>query len=336
MARNDKRKQLEVIGDPNDSQSLYYYLMRFLQHSQVLNVSKRTLEIREVFNRRFIYWCDDRGLLRPADITKPILERYQRHLYLKRKTNGQPLSISSQLNYLASVKALFKWLAKNNHILYNPASDLDLPKVGKRLPKNILKAHEVDEILNKIDISCDAGIRDRAIIEMLYSTGIRRKELSDLKLHDIDIEGGTLMVRHGKGDKDRMVPIGKRAISWLEKYLNDVRPQYVIGDSGNSLFLNNYGQGIGVTWLSRIVTAYIKKIGKKGSCHLFRHTMASLMLENGADIRYIQLILGHADLRTTQIYTQVSIQKLKDIHEATHPAKNKLSNQTPSKPETKP
>jgi integrase/recombinase XerD len=143
------------------------------------------------------------------------------------------------------------------------------------------------------------------------------------------------MVRHGKGDKDRMVPIGKRAISWLEKYLNDVRPQYVIGDSGNSLFLNNYGQGIGVTWQSRIVTAFIKKIGKKGACHLFRHTMACLMLENGADIRYIQLILGHADLRTTQIYTQVSIQKLKDIHEATHPAKNKLSKQAPSEPETK-
>jgi len=307
----------------------------FIQHAKVLNTSKRTIEIREIFNRKFITWCDERGLNHPADITKPILERYQRHLYLKRKANGQPLSVSSQLNYLASIKAYFRWLAKSNHILYNPASDLDLPKVGKRLPKNILQASEVDEILNGINIKSDNGIRDRAILEVLYSTGIRRKELSDLKLHNIDSERGILHVVAGKGDKDRIIPIGQRAISWVQKYTNDIRPLYVIGDSDNSLFLNNYGQGIGVSWLSRMVTAYIKKIGKKGSCHLFRHTMATLMLENGADIRYIQMMLGHADLRTTQIYTQVSIAKLKDIHEATHPAKNKLSNQLPSETETK-
>ncbi|MBL4661911.1 MAG: tyrosine-type recombinase/integrase, partial [Alcanivoracaceae bacterium] len=138
-------------------------------------------------------------------------------------------------------------------------------------------------------------------------------------------------VRHGKGDKDRMIPIGERAIQWIEKYLGEVRPGLVIGMSENILFLNAYGEEIGLTWLSRIVKKYIEQanINKTGSCHLFRHTMATLMLETGADIRYIHAMLGHAKLDTTQIYTQVSIQKLKDIHTATHPAKHKPTKKPP-------
>jgi integrase/recombinase XerD len=228
---------------------------------------------------------------------------------------------------------MFKWLTKQNYILYNPASDLDLPKATKRLPKHILTASDAETILNQPDTNKITGIRDRTIMEVLYSTGMRRMELVNLKTTDIDIDRGTVLVRHGKGDKDRMIPIGERAILWIEKYLNEVRPELVIGMSENILFLNTYGEEIGLTWLSRIVRNYIDKanINKTGSCHLFRHTMATLMLENGADIRYIQAMLGHAKLDTTQIYTQVSIQKLKDIHTATHPAKN----QKPNKNETK-
>jgi len=330
MPRRGKRAEPVPIGDPNDSEGLYNYLLRFLEYSKIQNLSERTLETREVFIRRFIIWCDERSLAHPGDISKPILERYQRHLFLLRKDNGEPLSISGQHTHLMGVKAFFRWLARSNYILYNPASDLDMPRVPKRLPRNILTAREADLILNIPDISKSAGIRDRAIMEVLYSTGIRRKELADLKISDIDTERGTLMVIHGKGDKDRMIPIGDRAISWVRKYLNEVRPELVIGVSGNYLFLNLYGEGIGVSWLSKIVADYIKQadIGKTGSCHVFRHSMATLMMENGAGIRYIQMMLGHSSLRTTQIYTQVSITKLKEIHTATHPAKNKRSKET--------
>ena len=205
------------------------------------------------------------------------------------------------------------------------------------MPKHILTASDAETILNQPDTNTITGIRDRAIMEVLYSTGMRRMELVNLKTTDIDIDRGTILIRHGKGDKDRMIPIGERAIQWIEKYLNECRPELAIGMSENILFLNTYGEEIGLTWLSRIVRNYIDKanINKTGSCHLFRHTMATLMLENGADIRYIQAMLGHAKLDTTQIYTQVSIQKLKDIHTATHPAKNKLTNQLPSESETK-
>lgn len=339
MKRKGKRKELPPIGDTTEPESLYFYLLRFIQHCKVINMSKNTIHSREIYLRRFIKWCDERGLIKAQEITRPILERYQRHLFLTRKPDGKPLSVSGQLSYLNGIRALFKWLTKQNYILYNPASDLDLPKAGKRLPKHTLTSQDAEAILNQPDTTTITGIRDRTIMEVLYSTGMRRNELTQLKTTDIDIDRGTILIRHGKGDKDRMIPIGERAIQWIEKYLNEVRPELVIGMSENILFLNTYGEEIGLTWLSRIVKKYIEQanINKTGSCHLFRHTMATLMLENGADIRYIQAMLGHAKLDTTQIYTQVSIQKLKDIHTATHPAKQRTEGrkQMTEEPETK-
>lgn len=306
-------------------ESLLTYLARFIQDLKVKQFSKQTTHSRETYLKRFIRWCEQRGVQTPQDVTKPIIERYQRHLYLYRKTNGEPLSISGQLSYLQSIRAWFKWLSKQNYILYNPASDIELPKNTKRLPKNILTASDAETILNQPDTNTDNGIRDRAILEVLYSTGIRRTELINLKVQDIDYQRGTVLISQGKGHKDRMIPIGQRAIQWIEQYKNSVRPQLVIGNSHNLLFLSHKGEAMGASWLSRQVAKYIEQadIGKTGSCHLFRHTMATLMLENGADIRYIQAMLGHAKLDTTQIYTQVGISKLKDIHTATHPAKHK-------------
>ena len=146
--------------------------------------------------------------------------------------------------------------------------------------------------------------------------------------YDLDVERGTIIVRQGKGKKDRMIPIGERALAWIERYLVEVRPGLLIGDkSGDTLFLNNLGEPFSPNRMTQLVREYVlaADIGKRGSCHLFRHTMATLMLENGADIRYIQAMLGHVKLETTQIYTQVSIRKLKEIHTATHPARMERS-----------
>jgi integrase/recombinase XerD len=170
------------------------------------------------------------------------------------------------------------------------------------------------------------GIRDRAILEVLYSTGMRRRELIGLQLFDFDRECGTVMIRQGKGKKDRMIPIGERALGWIDRYQNEVRPELVVGRDPATLatlFLTHTGEPFTPNRLTQLVRGYVQAadLGKSGSCHLFRHTMATLMLENGADIRYIQAMLGHAELSTTQIYTQVSIRKLKEIHTATHPGK---------------
>ena len=220
------------------------------------------------------------------------------------------------------VRSFFRWLTQYNHILFNPASELALPKMEKRLPKHVLTAKEAEQVIGLPDVSTVTGIRDRAVLEVLYSTGIRRSEPAHLGLYDLDAERGTLMVRQGKNKKDRMVPIGERAIAWCEKYRLEARPQLTVDPNDITLFLNRHGKPFTPKRLSELVHQYVKDaaVGKEGSCHLFRHTMATLMLENGADIRYIQHMLGHTDLSTTQIYTQVSIESLRAVHRKTHPA----------------
>jgi len=301
------------------------HLKLFLECEKSLNYSNDTIIKQNRSIRRFITWGVPRGLKHPRDVTKSVLVEYRQYLYTYRKDNGRPLSFSTQHSYLTPLKAFFKWLNKDNYILYNPASDFELPKVPKRLPKNILTIAEIDKILNHTRVFGDMGIRDRAIVETLYSTGVRRMELVNLLIHDLSIDEGKLQVTDGKGIKDRVVPIGERALHWISTYLRDVRPQLVIDEKNDNgyLFLNDKGNSFHKNRLGEMVKKYMVAVGinKPGACQLFRHCMATHMLDNGADTRHIQVILGHADISTTQIYTHVSIEKLKEVHRATHPAK---------------
>jgi len=322
MARKKPQRAAQPQADPIAHNGITAYLYRFIDWSAAMGLSEATVETRRRMLSRFIAWCDERDLAQPQDITRPILERYRRYLYHYRKTNGQPLSFATQQQRLVPLKAFFKWLAKENYILYNPASELELPKAHRRLPKQLLSHNEVERILNQTLLHGELGIRDRAIIETLYSTGIRRAELANLKLYDVDIQNGSLMVREGKGKKDRMVPLGRRAGDWIERYRDEVRPALIVEPDSGYLFLHEFGEPFRKNRLTDLVKKHIQAAGidKPGACHIFRHTMATLMLDNGADIRFIQAILGHSDLSTTQIYTQVSIAKLKEIHALTHPA----------------
>jgi integrase/recombinase XerD len=321
MFRRGQRRPVAL--DRSDPHGLGALLGHFLEWERVSNYSARTIESQELVLRTFLAWCAERGLTRPHEITRPVLERYQRHLFHRRKTDGRPLSFRSQKMRLLAVRAFFKWLARQNHILYNPAAELVLPRLERRLPKYVLSAAEAEAVLRQADLADPLGLRDRAILETLYSTGLRRRELCSLDLYDLDAERGTVLVRQGKGRKDRMIPIGERALAWIDRYLAEVRPSLVVEPDPFALFLTVDGERLSPDHLSDRVSHYIAaaKLGKQGACHLFRHTLATLMLEGGADIRYIQQMLGHASLETTQIYTQVSIQQLKQIHAATHPAR---------------
>jgi integrase/recombinase XerD len=180
----------------------------------------------------------------------------------------------------------------------------------------------MEKVLEQPDTETFVGIRDRAILEVFYCTGIRRTELMRLKIDDLDRERGVLTIREGKGKRDRTVPIGERALFWLDQYLSRVRTEMATEPDQGLIFLTSTGVSFTPNHLSWLVRKYIRaaNIEKNGACHIFRHTIATLMLEGGADTRYIQEMLGHARLDTTQIYTHVSIRKLKQVHTRTHPS----------------
>ena len=288
------------------------------------NYSPRTVVTRRIHLRTLAEWCVEANIAQPSQVTKVNLECYQNYLYHYRKKDGQPLSFRTQRTALVPVQVFFKWLVKRNYLQANPASELELPKTERRLPMT-LTASEVEKILtlaggNGAD---PLALRDRAILETLYSTGLRRMELSNLKLYDVETMGGRVFVRQGKGRKDRVIPIGERAASWVERYVEKARPQLVTGVDEGWLFLTHEGRFFSPERMTEFARDYVNRadVGKKGACHLFRHTCATLMLEGGADVRFIQQMLGHAQLTTTQLYTQVSIVQLQRVHALTHPAR---------------
>jgi integrase/recombinase XerD len=294
--------------------------------------SAHTVKNRRIELGYFIDWCEERSIKRPDEVTRALLERYRQHIFNYRtRSAGASLSFQTQSKRLISVRVFFQWMARAHHLLYNPASELELPRAEQRLPRHLLTVAEVAQVLNACELT-DAsglGVRDRAMLEALYSTGMRRSELVALRVDDIDLERGTVLVRQGKGRKDRVVPIGERACRWIEKYLYEFRPAYVDAEDPGILFLARHGEGMQGKQLSVIVRKAIeaaaldrfKNMHPNAACHLLRHACATHMLENGADIRFIQVLLGHSSLSTTQIYTRVSIQQLKAVHERTHPAR---------------
>jgi integrase/recombinase XerD len=255
-------------------------------------------------------------------VTPSLLDSYQRHLFHHKKADGQPLSFRTQSQRLIPVKGLFAWLARSGTIAFDPSISMVLPKTEHRLPEAVLSIDEVESVLAGPDTSTWLGIRDRAILEVFYSTAIRRMELINLHVADIDFARGSLFVRQGKGSRDRFVPIGERARLWVTRYLDDVRPQLEGRVSPPVLFLGTTGSAIGPDVMSRMVSAYVSAGAptKRGSCHLFRHTTATLMLEAGADVRFIAEMLGHQKLETTMSYTRVSMSKLLEVHTRCHPA----------------
>ena len=298
---------------------------------QVKGYSPTTAANRSLTLAWLVTWLEDRGVTRPGEVTKPMLERYQRSLFHHRKPDGAPLSFRTQIGYLIAVKGFFRWLAQTNRILYNPASELELPRAEQRLPRVVLSVPEVEAVLAQPDITNPFGLRDRAIMEVFYSTGMRRFELTSLSVYDLDMASGTVSIREGKGRKDRVIPIGERAIAWVDRYLAEVRPHLVVPPDNHILFLTYEGNDFHPDRLTTVIRRYITAAtGRSGSCHVFRHTMASLMLEGGADIRHIQEILGHADVSTTQVYTRVSIGHLKAVHAACHPGATNTRHRSPA------
>jgi integrase/recombinase XerD len=307
--------------DRSQADNLAPLMDAYLLALAVKHQSPRTIETRGRALVQFVRWCQERDLRKPSQITRPILESYQRHIWRHRTKQDKPLAVGTQIGRLAAVRGLFRWLCREGWLNADPAAHLEMPKEEHRLPADTLSEGEVSAILSVPNVADPLGVRDRAMLEVLYSTGIRRSELARLQLRDMHLERRTLHV-DGKGGKDRIVPVGERALLWLNKYLGNVRPLLSIHADEQALFLTGYGRGFSANSLGNLIKQTIAKAhpGRPGNCHLLRHACATHMLENGADVRIIQQLLGHAKLETTQIYTEVSIKLLQETHARTHPA----------------
>jgi len=297
----------------------------YLEWMRVQNFSRYTVQSRDYDLRRFLDWSEERSIVRTGDVTKIVLEDYKKFQYRRKKPDGSAISRTTQHHTLRTIRGFTKWLHRRGVILTDPGAFVELPRLEQHLPPTALTPLEVEQILGAIDVTQLSGLRDRTILEVAYSTGMRRLELSRLKINDVDADRGTVMVRQGKGKKDRVVPIGARALAWLDKYLEESRPFLLVGaedDGDGTVFLTRFGTAIAPNSITDMGRMRVKAAGleKPGSMHIYRHSAATGMLEGGADIRVIQEFLGHSRLDTTQIYTQVAIQTLKQVHGKTHPA----------------
>lgn len=324
MAKSGRKPVLAPLGGTNDPDSLFQYMQRYLVHLGMKGQSQHTVASSKAALTRFIRWCEERSLSTPKQIDKALIDRFHQALFFHRKKDGEPMSARSRQFLLIPLRQWFTWMVKQGHLSENPAAELELPKVPRRLPQGIMSTKEAEIVMGTPNLNTAVGLRDRAILETLYSTGIRRTELTQLYISDVDRHRGTLFIRSGKGQKDRVIPVGDRALAWIAAYRDRARPSLLANkpDDGR-LFVNSFGNPLKPFHLTMLVRNYVIKsgIGKEGACHLFRHTCATLMLEGGADIRYVQEQLGHASLETTQVYTRVSIRRLKAVHTATHPGK---------------
>lgn len=294
---------------------------RYLAHMAVRNLALGTIKQHRFYLRRFFGFLDENDVDDVAGITREIVRDYQTYLYGHTNRRGEPNCASTQNNGLKVVKAFLRYLVDEGLVVGDPSRDVTYARQPKRLPRSVLTQGEMKKILHAPNTKAALGYRDRAILELLYSTGLRKEEVNNLLLTDVDYKEGFVRVNAGKGNKDRVVPLGKIACRYLESYVKEVRPLLIRNPLEDHLFLSLRGRRMSRNVIWEIVRrcAVWSKIMKKVSPHTFRHTCATLMLRNKANIRHIQELLGHASLNTTQVYTSVAITDLKEAHAKCHP-----------------
>ena len=295
-------------------------MREFLDSLRLRNYAAATIRLRRLGLNYFLRWCNDRSVASSLELDGALIAAYERQLRNALDADHKPFTANNRHNYLAAVMRFCKWLVAQDFLTDNPAQRLNYPKLDRQRPYHLLSHQEIEQILAQVAVTTPCGLRNRAIMELLYSTGLRRAEAAGLTLQDVDVETGLVYVRQGKGDKARVVPLGERAGQWVAKYLREAREHLVKGRTTTALWLSQYGRALAPEILGQLVHRCVLSAGQSGACHLFRHAMASQMLDNGADLRQIQEMLGHEQLGTTQIYTHPSPDKIRQVYRDTHPA----------------
>ena len=301
--------------------SLAFHADRYVDQLRRRLFSAWTIYARRRHLARFIAFCQRRAVVRPAELDRDLITAYQCDLCDHRTKLGLPLKAGTMQHHLVGLNAFLGWLVQEQFITHNPCSGMTLPRKDQRLPRAVLNRADIDAILALPDTHSPVGLRDRTILEVLYSTGLRRMEICRLDLAHVDQAEGLVRVEQGKGRKDRLVPIGPRAVEWLRRYLTESRLTFEPQPGESAVFLNYFGRRISGQVLGRAVRQLVRRanLGKPGSCHLFRHAFATELLRNGCDLRHIQAMLGHASLETTQLYTHLDTRQLQAAHYRFHP-----------------
>lgn len=303
----------------------------FEQHVQV-RFAARTAEHYLSDARAFLAWLTRQGL-GLVDVRADDLRRYQGELVARPKLDGRPLAAATLALRLGAVKTLFRFLVREGHTLFDPSSVLELPRVDKRLPRVLLSEREARRIVTAPRGRDALELRDRALLETLYATGLRVSELVHLRPEDVDTEERLLRVVKGKGGKDRNVPLTMAAARALESYLIQGRWTLLAGATasrrearrdeqrGVRLFVRTHGRSLTRTHVGQVIRRWTRaaRVTKHVTCHTFRHSVATHLLRGRADIRHIQALLGHKSLTTTERYTQVEISDLKRVIARAHP-----------------
>jgi len=286
-------------------------LAKYLNYLAVeKGLARNTLQAYERDLQKYFFFMKAKE---PGGILRSDVVSFMAHL------SSEGIATPSAARCLAAVRGFHKYLMTDEHARIDPTENIETPRGWKRLPKS-LSAADVDTLLRQPDSGTLLGLRDKAMLELLYATGLRVSELVGLKLPDLNLERGYLIVM-GKGSKERIVPMGEIAVAAVSRYLEAGRATLMNGADSEYLFISSKRRGITRQMFWERIKYYTQKAGIAGntSPHTLRHSFATHLLDNGADLRAVQAMLGHADISTTQIYTHVSRERLKKIHEKHHP-----------------
>jgi integrase/recombinase XerD len=296
-------------------------ITRFLGDLQIRNYSARTVQDYGSNLSTLRRFLEQRAITDAQSVTTATLTEFQRWFYYQPTRRDTARGVGDQNRTLATVKTFFRFLKNEGYLARDPAEAVEYAREPQRLPRNVLTPQEAKSILDTVDTTTLLGYRDRTILEVFYATGIRRSELCQLRVGDVNLEEELLRINGGKGAKDRVVPLGRIACQFLETYIKGIRPQLLKGRVSERLFISQMAGSIVPNTVRVIVQKHAKLAGikKHMTCHVWRHTCATHLLKNNANLRHVQDLLGHRSLATTERYLRLTINDLKEAHRKFHP-----------------
>jgi integrase/recombinase XerD len=296
-------------------------LTKYLGWLQIRNYSPRTVSDYGYNLGSFFRFLEQKALTDVQGITTATLTDFQRWFYYQPTKRGQARGVVNQNLVLATVKSFFRFLKNEGYLHANPAEVVEYAREPRSLPRNVLTPKEANRIIDSIDTTTALGYRDRTMLEVFYATGVRNQELRNLTVADANLEEELLRVNGGKGGHDRVVPLSRVACKFLETYIKGIRPQLVGGKATDKLFVSLRGNPIDAHTVGDVVKKYAKlaSVKKHVTPHVWRHTCATHLVQNEANLRHVQDILGHRSLHTTERYLSLTITDLKEAHRKFHP-----------------